>query len=269
MDKRTEILDEIQAGIRSLRERLEELERRVEDLGAPDGQGLRQDSAEPEAEDAPVDWSEIAVPTPEPELVPDAESAPAHESEPVPATEPAPKAEPAPAVETVPEVEAGDESVQETAEAPAETVETETSAEADAAEVSAETVPEVQEEAVPESAQSPESASEPESAPEFAPAPTQESESAPEPQKHYAWQSDLPGVPVKNIRSAISLYDRALFINTLFREDNVLYDKTINDLNAAGSIAEAEEYVMKHFPDWNFGSEVVYCFMMAVRKKLG
>ena len=28
-------------------------------------------------------------------------------------------------------------------------------------------------------------------------------------------------------------------------------------------------YVAARFPDWNFGSDVVYSFMMAIRKKLG
>ena len=85
----------------------------------------------------------------------------------------------------------------------------------------------------------------------------------------YAWQSALPGMPVKNIRSAISLFDRALFINTLFKEDYALYDRTIGDLNALSSTDEAIDYILEHFPDWNLGSDVVYSFIMALRKKLG
>ena len=81
--------------------------------------------------------------------------------------------------------------------------------------------------------------------------------------------TDLPGVPVKNIRSAISLYDRALFINTLFKENYALYDKTISDLNAMASLEEAVSYIEASFPDWNLSSDAVYGFMMAIRKKLG
>ncbi len=85
----------------------------------------------------------------------------------------------------------------------------------------------------------------------------------------YAWQSAKPGMPVKNLRSAISLFDRALFINTLFKEDYSLYDKTISELNQVASFPEAIDYILTNFPDWNLASDVVYSFMMALRKKLG
>ena len=83
------------------------------------------------------------------------------------------------------------------------------------------------------------------------------------------WRLDKPGMPVKNIRSGISLYDRALFIGTLFKEDYALYDKTIVDLNTMTSLDEAVDYLTARFPDWNFKSDIVYNFMMALRKKLG
>ena len=83
------------------------------------------------------------------------------------------------------------------------------------------------------------------------------------------WRLDKPGLPVKNIRSGISLYDRALFIGTLFKEDYALYDKTIVDLNTMTSLDEAVDYLTARFPDWNFKSDIVYNFMMALRKKLG
>lgn len=84
-----------------------------------------------------------------------------------------------------------------------------------------------------------------------------------------AWRLDKPGVSVKNIRSGISLYDRALFIGTLFKEDYALYDKTIGDLNALSTLDEAVNYLVEAFPDWNLKSDIVYNFMMAIRKKLG
>ena len=94
------------------------------------------------------------------------------------------------------------------------------------------------------------------------PAPHPETERLP-------WRLDKPGLSVKNIRSGISLYDRALFIGTLFKEDYALYDKTIGDLNALGTLDEAVDYLLPRFPDWNLKSDIVYNFMMAVRKKLG
>ena len=99
--------------------------------------------------------------------------------------------------------------------------------------------------------------------------PVEPAEAKPKKPRSYKWMTDLPGVPVKNIRSAISLYDRALFINTLFKENYALYDKTISDLNAMESLEDAVSYVEASFPDWNFSSDAVYGFMMAIRKKLG
>ena len=98
--------------------------------------------------------------------------------------------------------------------------------------------------------------------PKPAPAPHPETERLP-------WRLDKPGLAVKNIRSGISLYDRALFIGTLFKEDYALYDKTIVDLNALGTLDEAVDYLLERFPDWNLKSDIVYNFMMAIRKKLG
>ena len=82
------------------------------------------------------------------------------------------------------------------------------------------------------------------------------------------WKTDLPGTPVRNIISAISLNDRVLMINKLFGEDPQLFRQTLSDLNAMGSFADAEDYIHAHFGDWKMDSEPVYRFMMAVRRKL-
>ena len=83
-----------------------------------------------------------------------------------------------------------------------------------------------------------------------------------------AWKNDMPGSPVKNVLSAISLNDRVLFINTLFGEDPVKFSKTIQTFNGYESLAQAEAYIAENFADWNLESDVVYRFMMAVRRKL-
>ena len=123
---------------------------------------------------------------------------------------------------------------------------------------------------------------EPEPIPEPAPAPAPEPEPAPAPvqpkpapavprpdTERLPWRLDKPGVSVKNIRSGISLYDRALFIGTLFKEDYALYDQTISELNGLSGLDEAVDYLLERFPDWNLKSDIVYNFMMAIRKKLG
>ena len=110
---------------------------------------------------------------------------------------------------------------------------------------------------------------EPEPAP-AEPAPVAPKPVAPRPEtERLPWRLDKPGMSVKNIRSGISLYDRALFIGTLFKEDYALYDKTISELNGLANLDEAVDYLLERFPDWNLKSDIVYNFMMAIRKKLG
>ena len=141
--------------------------------------------------------------------------------------------------------------------------------------------PEPEPEPAPAPEPEPEPVPEPEPAPAPEPEPVPEPEPAPEPEpkpkpavprpetERLPWRLDKPGLSVKNIRSGISLYDRALFIGTLFKEDYALYDKTIGELNALSSLDEAVDYLLERFPDWNLKSDIVYNFMMAIRKKLG
>lgn len=84
----------------------------------------------------------------------------------------------------------------------------------------------------------------------------------------HAWRSDRPGTPVKDIRAAIALVDRALFINRLFGEDAMKFMDTLNHINQMSNLDEAVEYLATTYPDWDFDSDVVYRFMMAVRRKI-
>ena len=123
----------------------------------------------------------------------------------------------------------------------------------------------------PEPAPQPAPEPEPEPEPEPAPAPAASAPSVPleDETANLPWRKDKPGLSVKNIRSGISLLDRALFIGTLFKEDFALYDQTIADLNSMESLDEAVDYIRERFPSWNLKSDVVYHFMMSIRKKLG
>ena len=129
--------------------------------------------------------------------------------------------------------------------------------------------------------------------PDFDPAPVFEPEPviAPEPEPHpvesvnaaarpkpavidvmaekCAWKTDIPGTPVRNIISGISLNDRILFINTLFKGDAQAFQATIALFNSYETLDQAEAFIRSNYPGWNLESEVVYRFMMAVRRKLG
>ena len=83
-----------------------------------------------------------------------------------------------------------------------------------------------------------------------------------------AWRTDMPGTQVKDIRSAISLNDRILFINMLFEQDPMAFQEALTRINQMVSLDEVVEYVMTERPEWNLESETVYRFMMAVRRKI-
>jgi hypothetical protein len=220
-NKRTEILQEIEAELASLKEKVLALEEKVEAFRRLPV----EEPAEEPAEESDFTDLEIGV-----DELPEAPA-------PAPVEEVAVQAE----IEPV-EMDLAEEDLPEPEPAPAP-------------------VPEP--EPVPEPVLMPE----PEPVPEPAPTPVP---AAPRPEtERLPWRLDKPGLSVKNIRSGISLYDRALFIGTLFKEDYALYDKTIGDLNALSSLDEAVDYLLERFPDWNLKSDIVYNFMMAVRKKLG
>ena len=83
-----------------------------------------------------------------------------------------------------------------------------------------------------------------------------------------AWKTAIPGTPVKNVISAISLNDRVLFINTLFKEDPMAFQDAIAAFNGMSSFEQAEEFVRANYPEWNLNSDLVFRLMMAVRRKL-
>ena len=83
-----------------------------------------------------------------------------------------------------------------------------------------------------------------------------------------AWRTAMPGAAVKDVRSAISLNDRVLFIRELFGGDAGLFQKAVDDINAMGSLDEMVAYVNERHPGWDLDSDTVYRLMMAVRRKL-
>lgn len=161
-----------------------------------------------------------------------------------PVVEPAFEPEPAPAVPAEPAPSFEPEPVQAPA-APAEPA----------------PVPEVAADPIPEPP------FEPEPAPAPAPAPAAPAAKPSAPAASYRWTTDLPGSPVKNVISAVSLNDRVLFINTLFGEDPLRFQHAIAVFNGLPSFADAVEYVQSTYPDWDLSSEVVYRLMMAVRRR--
>ena len=82
-----------------------------------------------------------------------------------------------------------------------------------------------------------------------------------------AWRTDMPGAPVKDILSAISLNDRVQFINVLFKEDPAAFQQARARINLMETLDEVVEYVTSEY-DWDMNSQTVYRFMMAARRKV-
>ena len=245
-NNRTDVLRELEAELASLKEKVRSFEDKLE--------AFRALPVEESLGESDFTDMEIGVPDlPEPEPVAEPKPVPVNE---IPdqvgndGREPEPEPEPGPTPAPAPKPEETDLPVEDLPEP--------------------EAVPAVEPEPMPvmeipgqvgNDGREPEPEPEPEAEPEPV-APHPETERLP-------WRMDKPGMSVKNIRSGISLYDRALFIGTLFKEDYALYDRTIGDLNAMSSLDQAVDYLLARFPDWNLKSDIVYNFMMAIRKKLG
>lgn len=181
----------------------------------------------------------IEMPQPEPEPEPVAEQQ--LEPEPQPATEPA--AEPI----AVPEPEPTAEPTTEPKPEPT-------------AEPTAEPEPVAEPIAVPEPIQKPKPKPQPEA--------EQSTAIVDKLAAKQRWRTDMPGSPVKDIRSAIALNDRVLFINTLFDKDPVRFQADLTAINGMDTLAQAIDYFQEHHPEWNFDSDTVYRFMMAVRRRV-
>ncbi len=300
MDKSPkEILAELDAELSALKARVGEIEKKVEllrneldmepaeplDLGTAD---YLYDIADAVPEDIPAENVPEAVADDMPADV-FAENAGENVGESVPDEIPEPESEAEPEAE--PETEDLPESEPEVEQEPAQEVEQET-------EDLPEAVPgEIQDE--PETEAEPEqvAGTEPEPKPEDLPEedgfslfggmaeeeePKARKTKAPSEHRQYsghkviadqkygneAWRKDMPGPEVKDVRSAISLNDRVMFISTLFRDDSMLFQDVINKINALTTLEKAVQYLKENFPEWDMDSELVYRFMMSVRRKI-
>ena len=305
MDKSPkEILAELDAELSALKARVGEIEKKVEllrneldlepaeplDLGTAD---YLYDIADAVPEDIPVEDVPEAVADDMPADV-FAENAGENVGESVPddipeaESEAEPEAEP----ETEPETEDLPESEPEVEQEPAQEVEQES-------EDLPEAVPGQEIQAEPETEAEPEqvAGTEPEPKPEDLPEedgfslfggmaeeeePKARKTKAPSEHRQYsghkvmadqkygneAWRKDMPGPEVKDVRSAISLNDRVMFISTLFRDDSMLFQDVINKINALTTLEKAVQYLKENFPEWDMDSELVYRFMMSVRRKI-
>ena len=79
-------------------------------------------------------------------------------------------------------------------------------------------------------------------------------------------QTSLFGTTVEDIRQAISLGDRFLFQRELFSGNGELMQKTLDEINALGSLSEAMEYVADTF-EWDNESTAVKLFENVLKRR--
>ena len=94
-------------------------------------------------------------------------------------------------------------------------------------------------------------------------------EPAPQPAPQPSQHKETAGVnmpPIDDIRKAVSIGDRFLFQRELFGGDGEKMNKTIDALNALGSLDEAMEYIDKRFA-WDKDSQAYELFTNILRRR--
>jgi len=80
----------------------------------------------------------------------------------------------------------------------------------------------------------------------------------------------LTGMPVKDLRKAIGINDRFLYINDLFRGDEVMYERSIKTINSFSIWPEAEYWVKRELKiklGWLDHNETVQQFDQLVKRR--
>jgi hypothetical protein len=77
-------------------------------------------------------------------------------------------------------------------------------------------------------------------------------------------------VPIRDLRKAIGVNDRFLFINELFRGDEVAYERSIKTINSFSIFAEAEYWIQRELKvknGWDANNAMVAQFFQLVKRR--
>ena len=80
----------------------------------------------------------------------------------------------------------------------------------------------------------------------------------------------LQEVPIKDLKKAIGINDKFLFINELFRGDDIMYERSIKTINSFAIYAEAEYWIKRELKlklGWNDRNEVVKQFDQLIKRR--
>ncbi len=87
---------------------------------------------------------------------------------------------------------------------------------------------------------------------------------------HNELSETLQDSPVKDLKKAIGINDRFLYINELFRGDEVMYERSIKTINSFAIFPEAEYWIRRELKSklgWDDKNEVVQQFDQLVRRR--
>jgi len=80
----------------------------------------------------------------------------------------------------------------------------------------------------------------------------------------------LLGTPIKDLKKALGINDRFLFINELFRGDDIMYERSIKTINSFSIYPEAEYWIKRELKlklGWDDKDEVVKQFDQLIRRR--
>ncbi len=76
--------------------------------------------------------------------------------------------------------------------------------------------------------------------------------------------------PIRDLKKAIGINDRFLYINELFRGDENMYERSIKTINSFSILAEAEYWIQRELKvklAWSEGNETVKQFTQLVKRR--
>lgn len=82
--------------------------------------------------------------------------------------------------------------------------------------------------------------------------------------------TSISEMPIKDLRKAIGINDRFLFLNELFRGDETMYERSIKTINSFNILGEAEFWVSRELKTklgWEDESETVKLFDQLIKRR--
>ena len=80
----------------------------------------------------------------------------------------------------------------------------------------------------------------------------------------------LQDIPIRDLKKAININDRFLYINELFRGDEVMYERSIKTINSFAIYPEAEYWIKRELKlklGWNDKAPIVQQFDQLVKRR--